>query len=184
MQYSNFYSDEIYNQVKEKLKSIIDNDKYISTNHVIYIRYPESSLTIEKFFGFRIRYNVEKDIFFAFVIDDYPIKGNLEDFLNKYVETLKNIRPCKMCTKLIKNNKNVCLKCQTRHACDLSIFGEECCICQEKIEKDAKSMKCCGKFIHTNCYKIYKYKKKIEIEDCCDDCSEILCPYCRSNCCD
>lgn len=185
MQYSKFIPEIVYNNICDLLKNFNKDKKFIGTNHLMYIQTPEMSGFIDKIFGFRIRYenNNYKTMILKFRDEDEIVSNNIEEFAKKYTDELLKVKPCAICFKLLNCNNKICYNCELKEPTDLSTFSENCCICQYVIKQYAKIMKCCGKLLHTKCYKIYKHKRLRELENeyCEEHCEEeILCPYCRN----
>ncbi len=182
MQYSAFYPEELRKRILKNFPTKDFPNNHHSMGLLMYVQLPELSGPIEKLFSCRIR--KDNNEYKTYVINDNLIVDkNKNKFIQKLIGEIIKIKPCNICTKLINTNDDLCYRCEIRSISNLSIFQQICGICQDNILQNAKIMKCCGKLIHINCYKIYKYKKLREEGHMCEDCCDnmISCPYCRSD---
>jgi hypothetical protein len=184
MQYSTFYPDILSQQISQYIQKYNDDDIAINLGHLIYIKSAECSIPIQKSVLLKINHFSDKTS--AFILGRKIVlkDDKMDEFIAKIVITMMNIKPCEQCFKLIlqdEDDKNICNICETGMICNLSIFDHQCAICQEKINKNPRILYCCGNMLHTNCYKIYKYKNTKDGCNHCEECDRhyLQCPYCR-----
>ena len=179
MQCSKFIPDVVEKQL---INAINKDEKYHQMSHIMYIKLEDSENFIKKYinYGFTIKNNEYR----TFFLSSGPYcTTSLEQFIKDYVNEITTIKPCKVCFKIINSPLDLCRRCDTNKATDLSIFEQNCAICQDVIKQHAKIMKCCSKLIHIHCFKVYKFKRLASICTCCHDEEEnvIQCPYCRGD---